>query len=296
VENLDDRFRLFASHHYWRSNDRCVGIRVSVTEATRAAFLNGTAPVRWRTLYESHPCLPVGELRFSQSGGRMVMLDDTTLLLTIGDHSLDGFYARTSVPQDPDSQYGKTVRIDVQSGTSTVYSLGHRNAQGLYKSPDGKLWLTEQGPEGGDELNLLAEGANFGWPIVTYGAAYGRQTWPANAHDGHHDRYVAPVFAWVPSIAVTSILGIQSDRVPAWQGDLLVASLRGHIIRLRIDGERVVFAEPIYSTGTRIRDMTEIHDGRIAIFQDGGSISFIVPVPARTDGDPEPARSQPTSW
>ena len=140
----------------------------------------------------------------------MVKLDDATLLLTVGDHGLDGLYTRTSVPQDPHFHYGKTVRIDLQSGTAKVYSLGHRNAQGLYKSSDGKLWLTEQGPAGGDELNLPVEGANFGWPIVTYGADYDRHTWPLNPHDGHHAGYVAPVFAWVPSIAVTSILGFRA--------------------------------------------------------------------------------------
>jgi hypothetical protein len=285
VENLDDRFRLFAAYHYWRSNDRCVGIRVSVTESPRTAFLVGTAQLQWRTLYESRPCLPLGELRLTQDGGRMVKLDDATLLLTVGDHSLDGFYARTSAPQDPRSDYGKTIRIDLRSGAADVYTLGHRNAQGLHKSPDGRLWLTEHGPAGGDELNLLVEGADYGWPSVTYGTAYNRHSWPLNPRQGHHAGYVAPAFAWVPSIAVTSILSIQSDLVPAWQGDLVVASLRGHIVRLRVDGERVVFAEPIYSTSTRIRDMTEAPDGRLVLFLEGGAISFVVPVP--TAADPE---------
>jgi hypothetical protein len=294
VENLDDRFRLFASHHYWRSKDRCFGIRVSVTELPRAAFLHGTAQVLWRTLYESHPCLPLRDIRFTEGGGRMVKLDDATLLLTVGHYGLDGFYTSTSVPQDPASQYGKTVRIDVQSGAARVYTLGHRNAQGLFKSSDGRLWLTEHGPAGGDELNLLVEGANYGWPVVTYGAAYDSQTWPPNPRDGHHDGYVAPIFAWVPSVAVTSILKIQSNLVPAWQGDLLVASLKGQIIRLRVYGERVVFAEPIYSTSSRIRDMKEAPDGRIVLLQDGGSISFVVPVPARADPNAEPAMSQRT--
>ena len=222
----------------------------------------------------------------------MVKLDDATLLLTVGDHGLDGLYTSTSAPQDPHSEYGKTVRIDLQSGVADIYTLGHRNAQGLHKSSDGRLWLAEQGPAGGDELNLLVEGANYGWPIVTYGAAYGSHSWPFNPHQGHHAGYVAPTFAWVPSIAVTSILSIQSDLVPAWQGDLLVASLRGSIVRLRVDGERVVFAEPIYSTGTRIRDMTETRDGRLVLFQDGGSISFVVPVPAPADPEAESAMSQ----
>jgi len=292
VENLHDRFRLFASHHYWRSKDRCVGIRVSVTESPRAAFLDGTAQLLWRTLYETQPCLPLKDIQLSQSGGRMVKLDDATLLLTVGDHALDGLNNKTSGPQDPSYQYGKTVRIDVQSGEGKVYTLGHRNPQGLYKSSDGRLWLTEHGPAGGDELNLLVEGANYGWPVVTYGTAYGRQTWPFNPRNGHHTGYVKPIFAWVPSIAVTSILRIQSDLVPAWQGDLLVASLTGRIIRLRVDGERVVFSEPIYFTGTRIRDMTEAPDGRIVLFQEGGAISFVVPVPAAADPNAEPAMSE----
>ncbi len=275
VQESADRFRLFVSHHYWKSDERCFVFRVSMTEGASAAFLAGTADVNWRAVYDSQPCLELGEIRFEQAGGRMVALDDDTLLVTVGDHSLDGFYAKANVPQDPASHYGKTVRIDLTGGTSQVHSLGHRNPQGLHRMPDGRIWLTEQGPAGGDELNLVLAGANYGWPNVTYGVAYDKHTWPLSALQGRHVGYVEPWFAWVPSIAVTSIIGVRGDLFPLWKGDLIVSSLKGNIIRLRLGDHGVRFAEPLYDTQTRIRDMIEAPDGRLVLLSDEGSVSFI---------------------
>jgi cytochrome c2 len=291
VEDRSDRFRLFASHHYWKREERCVGIRVSVTEAPRAAFLNGTADIVWVTLYESQPCLKLGDLRFIQSGGRMVKLDERSLLLTVGDH-VDSGSRHLTAPQSLDSDYGKTVRINLQTGASEVYTLGHRNPQGLCKSSDGRIWLTEHGPAGGDELNLVQQGSNYGWPLATYGTAYNMPLWPLSERDGYHDGYVEPWFAWVPSIAVSGIVSLQRDLFPIWKGDLLVTSLKGHVIRLRAGPGRIVFAEPIYATNTRIRDVVEAADGRIVLFQDDGSIGFLERVPTAADADVEAVKSE----
>ncbi len=284
ADDLGDRVRLLAAHHYWNGEERCVGLRVSVTEFARDALLNETAELGWKRLYDSQPCLKLIEIRFEQDGGKMARLDDRTLLLTTGDHNLDGFSAKTSAPQDPQSHYGKTIRIDLHSGAAEIYTTGHRSPQGIVQTDDGRVWLTEQGPAGGDELNLLIQGSNYGWPRVTYGAAYDKHTWPPNARDGFHDGYVEPRFAWVPSIAASTILRIRGDLFPVWKGDLLVSSLKGHVIRLRVSGDRVVFAEHVVFTNTRIRDMVEAPDGRIILFQDDdGLISIIERAPAESE-------------
>ncbi len=112
-----------------------------------------------------------------------------------------------------------------------------------------------------------------GWPIVTYGTQYRSNIWPRNPSQGHHDGYVQPVFAWVPSIGIANIIGIQKDLFPAWQGDLFIASLREMTLyRVHVDGERVSYVEPI-PIGVRLRDLVEADDGRIHVW--GGQQTLI---------------------
>jgi glucose/arabinose dehydrogenase len=180
-----------------------------------------------------------GDINFNLSGGRMVELDDGGVLLTIGDHAQN--VGARSLPQNPHSHYGKTIRIEPDSGRAEVFTIGHRNAEGLHKATDGRIWLTEHGPTGGDELNLIVRGADYGWPSVSYGDKHDE-----SADPGRHTGYQEPVFAWMPSIGVSQLISLQSDLFPSWKGDLLVASLRDQsIFRLRIRDERVAFAERI---------------------------------------------------
>src|SRR5262249_6612943 len=149
----------------------------------------------WQTVFESAPCVPI---EFEgrpptfiglQVGGRLAVVGDDKLLLTLGDNGLDGWNAPWSMPQDPTTSYGKTILIDLAKRTSRIYTLGHRNPQGLAVDAAGKLWLTEHGPQGGDELNLLTDGSNYGSPLVTYGVEYGTHSWPLDPVPGSHDGY-----------------------------------------------------------------------------------------------------------
>ena len=195
-------------------------VRVSAIEAKRAALLDGSAEAAWRTLYETDSCLPIaGGINFNLSGGRMAELDDGGILLTIGDHAQN--LGAQSLPQNPHSHYGKTMLIEPESGRAEVFTIGHRNAEGLHKTADGRIWLTEHGPTGGDELNLILRGADYGWPSVSYGDKHDESSDP-----GRHTGYKAPVFAWMPSIGVSQLISLQGDLFPTWKGDLLVASLR----------------------------------------------------------------------
>ncbi len=114
----------------------------------------------------------------------MVALDDSRILLALGHHGFDGLDSPLIVSQDTAYDMGKTILLDVRTGHTRQYSLGHRNPQSLHLASDGSIWLTEHGPQGGDELNLLADSANYGWPYETYGTQYGfadlaleRDTW-----------------------------------------------------------------------------------------------------------------------
>jgi cytochrome c2 len=270
-----DHLRVFAAHDYWKRAEKCWVERVSLLEGTREDFLRGAAK-NWRTVFETTPCLPIqGEGARSGTpfcghfgGGRMVMLDADTVLLSVGDFGFNGAASKRMLAQDTSATYGKTVAIHVSSGASEIYSLGNRNPQGLYRDPNGVIWDTEHGPRGGDELNIIRQGTNYGWPIVTYGTDYGTFTWPLNPKQGEHEGFEAPFYAWLPSIGVSNLIGVEKDLFPIWHGDLLVTSLVGKsVYRLRIRENRVAYAEPII-LGERIRDISEGRDGRIVLWAD----------------------------
>jgi aldose sugar dehydrogenase len=286
VQEQGERVRIFASHHYWKRAQQCFVIRVSSISGTRAAFLAGAADLHWETLFEASPCIPLrGESAIQannpfagmESGGRLFLLDDQRLMLTLGDHDFSGVESKAIFAQDPHVSYGKTILIHLDDAGSEIYSIGHRNPQGLYITPEGAIWSTEHGPQGGDELNLVVRGANYGWPLVTYGTDYGSAAWPLSRVQGRHDGYQQPVFAWVPSIGVSNVIRLEQDRFPAWKGDLLVGSLHGHsLFRLRLLDQRVVFSEPI-DIGERIRDVIEGRDGRLVLWTDNSNIISLMP-------------------
>jgi hypothetical protein len=285
TQHLSDEVRVFVTHHHWRSAEKCSVLRVSVLSGTIDALLDDGTALPWRTVYETSPCLPIGvdnkgnPFAGNLVGGRMILHDENTLLVTIGDHGFDGLENTPAMPQDVDADYGKTMLIDIDTGAATIFTLGHRVPQGLYADPDsGAIWLTEHGPQGGDELNLLEKGANYGWPDVTYGMAYGMDHWPLTEHPGEHTGYVQPFFAWVPSIGASSLTGVEKNTAfPRWRGDLLATSLRDQSIwRIRVRQSRVAYAERI-PFQTRIRDILQGHDGRIVIWSDEGEIVSVRP-------------------
>ena len=265
------RFELFVTHHYFTGE--CTRLRLSLATLLRE---EGSVPVlsSWRTVFDAEPCLTPPYDAY-ESGGKMLMDGLDHLLTTIGDHGKKG------AAQDPDSHLGKLVRIEIQTGEVEVLTLGHRNPQGLARDKDGNLWATEHGPQGGDELNLLEPGGNYGWPHVSYGVQYGGSILNNKSKVGQHDEFVPPVFAWVPSIAVTSIAVNDARWFPLWKDDLLITSLEGSdntagiahghsIFRVRRHGKQVQYVEKI-EIGVPIRDITYMSDGRLALLHDYGS-------------------------
>lgn len=206
-------------------------------------------------------------------GGRMAFLRDGSLVMTTG----DGFDYREQA-QTLVSGLGKIVRMDGDGrplagapfpASPHVWSLGHRNPQGLAVDPvNGRLWAHEHGPRGGDEVNMIVRGGNYGWPVATFGQDYsGASISPFKRYTGMIDANVV----WVPSIAPSGLAVYRGALWPGWQGDLIVGALAAQQVR-RIDVDaagRVVGEARIFPGITaRIRDVRVAPDGAVWLATD----------------------------
>jgi len=201
-------------------------------------------------------------------GGRMVFLADGTLLLTTG----DGFDYREAA-QDVDNGLGKVLRMRDDGspaddnpfpGAPFVYCYGLRNPQGLAVSKGGDVWLHEHGPRGGDELNRIVAGRNYGWPAVTYGVDYsGAMISPYTEWPGMEQ----PVHQWTPSIAPSGLTVYEASLFSDWQGDLLLGALVAHEVRrIDLEGGRVAGEESLFSDlKARIRDIRVGPEGALYV-------------------------------
>jgi glucose/arabinose dehydrogenase len=211
-------------------------------------------------------------------GGRLVQLPDGTLLMTTG----DGFDFREQA-QRIESPLGKTIRV-TETGQPApgnpfargpgvapfVYTLGHRNPQGLAHDPvRGLVYQTEHGPRGGDEVNLLVRGGNFGWPVATRGMDYsGATISPFRSYRGMRD----PMMDWTPSIAPSGLAVYRGTLFPEWNGDLFAGALVNRElrrIRLSPDGREVEGEERVApQLGARVRDVRTGPDGALWLLTD----------------------------
>ena len=275
---------LYVSHHYWDAERRGKTTRISRLDLKNVErFVTGEIETRkeaWQVVFDSE-VLQIDlddPLRFygNHSSGRMVFDREGHLLIALSDQDQgQPLGVPTDVSQDLEASWGKIIRIDTVTGRHDVYALGLRNPQGLYVDRVGNIWETEHGPEGGDELNLIVEGGNYGWPHVTYGTAYGSHEWPLSQAQGRHEGYERPIYAWVPAIAVSSVIQI-SGRPSAWDGDLLIGTLLTKSVhRVRIRERRAILAEPI-PIGEGVRDLIQLPDGTILIWTRRGHVIELV--------------------
>ena len=219
----------------------------------------------------------------SHFGGKILFLPDETMILTLG----DGFAYREDA-QKADTHLGKLVRLTRDGGVPTdnpflgqskngrafkpqIYSLGHRNVQGLAMDFEtGALWQHEHGPRGGDELNRLQAGANYGWPLATKGRDYqGARISPYESFEGTVD----PVHSWVPSIAPSGLVIYRGDMFPEWNGDALIGGLASRDLR-RVDlenGQSVGEEDLLSDLSLRIRDVRLAKDGAVLLLVEDGA-------------------------
>jgi len=198
-------------------------------------------------------------------GARVIEAKGGTLFLALGDR---GTGPEGREVQDPARAEGKVIHLypdgrpatQVAGAVTGLYSLGHRNPQGLVQTARGDVILAEHGPQGGDEINILQAGGNYGWPLVTLGQQYGGGVIGKSRMEGMID----PVHVWTPSIAPSGLMEYQGDLIPAWRGNLLTGSLNSDFIaRLAPKGggyteERISAPQ----TG-RVRDVTQAPDGSV---------------------------------
>jgi cytochrome c2 len=228
----------------------------------------------WKVIFEGS-ALAVSQYGSHGGGGRLAEKDSNRILLSVGDYNQDSVMIPSGMAsQDPSQSFGKIIEIELATGASRIISTGHRNPQGLHVTSSGEVYTTEHGPAGGDELNLLVEGSNYGWPLVTFGTDYGVYNWPPSQFAGSHAGYSYPMFAWVPSIGVSNLIRVEKFH-PSWDGDLLVASLKAaSLFRLHIKDNRVVYSEPIW-LGHRIRDIVQLRSGKIAFWTDDARLMIM---------------------
>ena len=228
---------------------------------------------KWSKVFTSEPCIRVditpNELfAAGSSGGRIVQLDEENILLTVGDFYSDGVNG-PNLSQNLDNDYGKTFKVNIFTNEKKMFSLGHRNQQGLFITNDKKIFSTEHGPEGGDELNIIYEGKNYGWPFQSFGTDYNSKVWPLNKID-RKKLFNYPLFSWGPKLGISNLIIYNSDYFFEWEKNIIISSLVGRkLIRLEYDHEsdKIIYMENI-DMDHRIRDIIELNDGRLAILTD----------------------------
>lgn len=275
-------YELYVSHHRYEE-DGCFSLAISRTRIMATADGLSADGADWDQFFTASPCIElktIGNLYSGlKDGGRMAFTAHGTLLLTLGDMDFDGDNSFEIAAQDPNFDLGKVHEIDLESGDHRQIAMGLRNSQGLVVTHDGLIFDTDHGPNGGDEVNLIREGGNYGWPEVTLGMAYGfpRRPWPHSPAQGSHEGYDRPAFAFVPSIGINAVTEITSDLFSDWRGDLIVVSLENQgLYRLRRDGGDIYYAERT-EIGERMRDVLELSDGKIALLTDSARVILLRP-------------------
>lgn len=222
-------------------------------------------------------------------GSRLVFARDGKLFVTTGERSI---MAGRVQAQRLDSAFGKIIRIEPdgsipkdnpfvgrEGALPEIYSYGHRNVQAAALHPDtGRLWVVDHGPRGGDEINVIEPGKDYGWPTITYGIEYsgGKVGEGKTAAPGMEQ----PLYYWDPVIAPSGMVFYTGALFPAWRGSLFVGGLAGkHIARLTLEGNRVVGEERLLAGRARIRDVRQGPEGALYVLTDAsdGEISKLVP-------------------
>jgi len=246
-----------------------------------------TAVIRGR--FENGQLTDIEEIFLAESSGRghygsrLVFDRDGYLFITVGDRQVPSRGDLEAHPAQETSTHTGTISrihddgripadnpfVDQPGARPEIWSYGHRNPQGLAIHPEtGDIWSTEHGPQGGDELNRIQPGLNYGWPVVGYGVNYGSGL---TIHEGiRRDGMESPTHFWIPSIATSGLMFYTGDRFPNWRGDLFVGGMRGEqVARLTLDGQEVAREETLVQGVGRVRDVRQGPDGLIYLAIDG---------------------------
>ena len=275
---------LYVSHHYYQ--DDCIYLAVSRTEIDLSSDVPRFPDSQWERFVTIDPCIHLPTLEENgwpysgnMTGGRMIQYDDASILMGVGGFAWE--YGESLRAKGENVDFAKVLQIDLETGSRTVFAEGLRNAQGLTLDSSGRLWETESGPQGGDELNLVLPGQHYGFPTVSVGmdyAAFGLPRTPidTNPVQGRHEGYESPRHAWMPSVAPSNLIAVDTENAfELWENDLIVSTLRGHALyRIRLEGDEVMYTEKI-DLGRRLRDIIQLSTGELAIWDNYNHLIFI---------------------
>jgi len=248
--------------------------------AIMRAKLKNNALTENQVLYKAVPNTTKGQ----HFGSRIAFDNEGYLYFSIGERG-----ERNINPQDIKRDGGKIYRlhddgripidnpfVNVKGAKTAIYSYGHRNPQGLIKHPiTGEIWDNEHGPKGGDEINIIKKGDNYGWPLVTYGINYGGTPITDKTEMEGMEQ---PIHYWVPSIAPSGMTYVTSDKYKNWKGSLLVGSLAfQYLERLVMDGSKVTAREKLMNGLGRVRAIQQGPDGLIYVAVEGKGIYKLIP-------------------
>ncbi len=255
------------------------------TSLIRAKLVNDELS-NTETLYKATP----NTTRGVHYGGRIEFDKEGYVFFSIGDRG-----NRDELPQDITKDAGKIYRlmddgsipsdnpfVNEAGAKTAIYSYGHRNPQGMEMNPaTGQIWAHEHGPRGGDELNIIEPGKNYGWPIISYGINYNGTPF---AEDTARAGMEQPIIKWVPSIAPSGMTFVTSDKYPHWKGHVLVGSLKFNYIELvKLDGNTVTGTEKLVEGIGRVRSLKQAPDGTIYAGITGQGIFKIVATPVASE-------------
>lgn len=284
-ETIDkNTYELFVSHNAYLEDEDCITHNITKTKLS----IEGDSKRQmnnWETIFTATPCIDPEPEKIAAarpypghiSGGPMIEFDDKRLLVAVGDYNRHGIGGIEEWAMNPSNPYGKTILLNKESGEWSVFSMGNRNITGLFKGKDGSIWAVENGPRGGDELNILKEGKNYGWPSVSYGLWYDHSFELIGDHKaGTHPEFTKPVYSWVPSVAPRGLVNINGSKFEFWKNDFIVGSMTDNSLhRLRLDEDnRVIFDERI-DLGHRMRDIVVLPDNRLAVITDDNYLIII---------------------
>lgn len=255
--------KLLVSYPRLGSSGNCVEVvieQVNLDLTTQRATRAGV----W---FVSKPCVPISAVQ--HTSGRFAVIDENSAYVTIGDLGY-----RQIGNRDKRGDLGSIFKVSATQVSKV--SQGHRNAQGIVLYDNRHLLASEHGPRGGDELNLIRQGGDYGWPFVTYGQPYGLGDYVRPTRTGTHARFIEPLTQWTPSIAPTELVQLPKEGWGPWGSQLMLGTLAEEsLVFLKLNRNLSVADQEIVRVSERVRDLEVLPSGQVVATTDSGKLLTI---------------------
>lgn len=217
--------------------------------------------------FVTKPCVPISAVH--HTAGRFAVIDNNTVYVTVGDLGFSEIDNRAKR-----GDLGSIFKLTAKSATKV--SQGHRNSQGILLFDQKTLLAAEHGPRGGDEINVIQQGGDYGWPFVSYGEPYGTGDYVRPTKTGSHEGYIEPIKYWVPSIAPTELVQLPKQGWGSWGSAIVLGTLREEVlVFMKINEQFEITKEVRLDMGGRIRDLEVLSNGSLIATTDSGKLITI---------------------